>query len=55
MEAMGDYNHEAILRQIPEDPKEQRTFLVLTSGGVDSSTLLWLSAQQGLGADRSLH
>ena len=37
-----------MLQQLSKRPKDQGTFLVLASGGVDSSTLLWLSAQQGL-------
>ena len=34
--------------QFPEGSEEQHTLLVLASGGVDSSTLLWLSVQRGL-------
>ena len=34
--------------QFSEGQEERRVFLILASGGVDSSTLLWLSVQQGL-------
>ena len=34
--------------QFSEGPNERTAFLILASGGVDSSTLLWLSIQQGL-------
>ena len=34
--------------QFSESSEERRQFLILASGGVDSSTLLWLSVQQGL-------
>ena len=37
-----------MLLQFSEGPEERRAFLVLASGGVDSSTLLRLSVQQGL-------
>ena len=37
-----------MLLQFSEGPEERRVFLILASGGVDSSTLLWLSVQQGL-------
>ena len=37
-----------MLGQLPKVPEGQGALLVLASGGVDSSTLLWLSAQQGL-------
>ena len=31
-----------------QEPSKQGSFLVLASGGIDSSTLLWLSADEGL-------
>ena len=34
--------------QFSESLEERRPLLILASGGVDSSTLLWLSVQQGL-------
>lgn len=37
-----------MLQQAGKGPKEQGEFLILASGGVDSSTLLWMSSQQGL-------
>ena len=37
-----------MLGQMPIGPEGQGAFLILASGGVDSSTLLWLSAKQGL-------
>ena len=37
-----------MLKQLPKRPEEQEEFLILASGGVDSSTLLWLSVEQGL-------
>ena len=34
--------------QLPKGPEGRGVFLILASGGVDSSTLLCLSVQQGL-------
>ena len=39
---------EPILGQIPKESEPRGMFLILASGGIDSSTLLWLSTQQGL-------
>ena len=36
------------MQQVARGPEEQGEFLILASGGIDSSTLLWVSAQQGL-------
>lgn len=33
---------------LPERPDGEGAFLILASGGVDSSTLLWMATQQGL-------
>ena len=43
-------NHDSrdILMRLPKMHKDLGEFLVLASGGVDSSTLLWLAAAQGL-------
>ena len=45
---MSDLSHWDRILQFSEDPGERHTLLVLASGGVDSSTLLWLTVQQGL-------
>ena len=37
-----------MLPDAQEDTREPGTFLVLASGGVDSSTLLWLLTEQGM-------
>ena len=36
------------MEHILKEADRHGTFLVLLSGGVDSSTLLWLSSKQGL-------
>ena len=45
MPNIDDFSNGGVLVQLSES---RGTFLVLASGGVDSSTLLWLSARQGL-------
>ena len=45
---MSDFSHRSRLLQFSEGPEERHALLVLASGGVDSSTVLWLSVQQGL-------
>ena len=37
-----------MVESLPKGAERQGTFLILASGGVDSSTLLWLSVQQDL-------
>ena len=47
----ADTQRSESLRQdaaLADGPEERHTLLVLASGGVDSSTLLWLSVQEGL-------
>ena len=44
---MNNARHQEALAPLHASPTGS-TFLVLASGGVDSSTLLWLSAEQGL-------
>ena len=41
------FDHRTSLERRPGSP-DQETLLVLASGGIDSSTLLWLLAEQGL-------
>lgn len=36
------------MQQVTKGPEERDEFLILASGGVDSSTLLYMTAQQGL-------
>ena len=45
---MSDSSNWGGMLQFSEGSEERHTLLVLASGGVDSSTLLWLSVQQGL-------
>ena len=45
---MGDFRLTRMLAQPSNVPSAQEAYLVLASGGVDSSTILWLAAQQGL-------
>ena len=42
------FSHLDMLKQLPKESESQEEFLILASGGVDSSTLLWLSVEQGL-------
>ena len=37
-----------MLEQLAKGPEGREEFLILASGGVDSSTLLWLAVRQGL-------
>ena len=45
---MRDFSDQVMSPQLRAGPARQGEFLVLTSGGVDSSTLLCLSTRQGL-------